>query len=164
MITPKQVGWIAIAFFAALVAVVFQQINTSMVEQGIASGGPYDNAAAFPMGVAIFIVVLLVLQIAAQAIFSQKIVDSDAGSVWASIRRPLIMLLIFAMYLGLLTPLGYHLTTTPMIIAIMWLCGARNPARVLIASLTMSFGLAFIFEVFLNVVLPGGVFGMNIPW
>lgn len=160
MITSRHLSWLVAAFFAIVVAIVFQQISTSMTEQGIASGGPYDNAASYPRAVAIVIGVLIVLQLVADQFASQPASKSEA----ADMKRPLALLLIFALYLGVLNWLGYHLTTTPMVFAIMLVCGARQIGRLVIAALAMSFGFAFVFEKFLNVVLPGGIFGLNIPW
>jgi len=160
MITPKHLNWLVAAFFAIVVAIVFQQISTSMTEQGIASGGPYDNAASYPRAVAIVIIILIALQLVADQFMSEPASKSDA----AEIKRPLALLLIFALYLGVLNWLGYHLTTSPMVFAIMLVCGARQFGKLIMAALAMSFGFAFIFEKFLNVVLPGGIFGLNIPW
>ena len=164
MINQKKIDWIVIAFFAGLIAVVFQQINTSMKEQGIASGGPYDNAAAFPKSVAIFIVLLVVLQVAADLYTSRVSPKDNASVLLISLWRPSLMLLIFVVYLSLLTPLGYHITTTPMMFGIMWISGAHQDVKLILMSLAISFGLAFVFEIFLNVVLPGGVLSLNIPW
>jgi len=60
--------------------------------------------------------------------------------------------------------LGYHLTTPLMIIAIMLLCGMRNLLATVGSSVGISLTLAFLFERFLNVVLPGGIYRLNIPW
>lgn len=160
MISPRHLSWLVAAFFAIIVAVVFQQVSTSMTEQGIASGGPYDNAAAYPRSVAILIAVLIALQLIIDQFTTEPVSTPDA----LNMKRPAAMLLIFALYLGVLNWLGYHLTTTPMVFAIMWVCGARQFGRLIIAALAMSFGFAFIFEKFLNVVLPGGMFGLNIAW
>ena len=159
--TRKTAQWIAIGFFAGLVALVFQQIHTSMTEQGIASGGPYDNAAAFPKAVAIVIAGLLVIQIIAEFLERVPIAAANRASSW---QRPVAMLLVFGVYLGLLTPLGYHLTTAPMVLAVMSICGARRIAMLTIIALTMALIAAFIFEKFLNVVLPGGMFALHMPW
>lgn len=61
--SKRKSEWLAIAFFAVLVALVFQQIATSMNEQGIASGGPYDNAASYPRSIAIFLGAMLLVQV-----------------------------------------------------------------------------------------------------
>ena len=51
-----------------------------------------------------------------------------------------------------------------MIIAIMLLCGMRNLLAIVGSSVGISLTLAFLFERFLNVVLPGGIYRLNIPW
>ena len=64
MLTRKHAEWLAALFFSVVIAIVFYEIATSMTEQGIASGGPYDNAAAYPRAVAIVIGALLALVLA----------------------------------------------------------------------------------------------------
>lgn len=160
-VSTKTAQWLVIAFFASLVALVFQQIYTSMTEQGIASGGPYDNAATFPKSVAIVIAALLIIQIVLQLLQRKSQVASLS---FADLRRPIGMLIVFGVYLWLLTPLGYHVTTAPMIFCIMWICGARNPIALILTALAVSLIAAFIFEKFLSVVLPGGIYALHIPW
>ena len=63
IINKKHVELLAIIFFTIVVAVVFQQIFTSLTEQGIAAGGPYDNAAAYPRAVAILIGTLVLVRL-----------------------------------------------------------------------------------------------------
>ncbi|MCY4191329.1 MAG: tripartite tricarboxylate transporter TctB family protein [Rhodospirillaceae bacterium] len=153
--------WIAIGFFAGLVALVFQQVHTSMSEQGIASGGPYDNAATFPKSVAKSISGLLFIQIAIVLLDRTQMGDRVT---FAELKRPIAMLLVFAVYLAALTPLGYHLTTAPMILAVMGICGVRSAGKLLGAALAIAFIAAFIFEKFLSVVLPGGMLALHMPW
>ncbi len=132
-----------------------------MSEQGIASGGPYDNAATFPKSVAISIAGLLLVQVAIVLLDRTPAGDRVA---FAALRRPVAMLLVFAAYLAALTPLGYHLTTAPMILAVMGICGVRSVGTLLGAALAVAFVAAFVFEKFLSVVLPGGMFALHMPW
>ena len=162
MLTRKHAEWLVVLFFSVLIAIVFYEIATSMTEQGIASGGPYDNAAAYPRAIAIFIGALVALQVVVN-LFSNSNGSSLALSGEARFRAG-GLLVVFAIYLGCLDWLGYHLTTTPMAIAVMWLCGGRNLGKLLLIALGMAFALALAFEKILNVVLPGGFFGLNIPW
>ncbi len=164
MIHKKQLNWLAAAFFAAIIAVVFQQIYTSMTEQGIASGGPYDNGAAYPRAVAIAIAALLIGQLVLDNFKGSPSQSESEKTSLIELRRPALLLVFFAIYLGLLSVIGYHLTTTPLIFAIMWLCGARVLWKLIIATLVISFSSAYVFETVLNVVLPGGTFHLNIPW
>lgn len=161
-VSRRQASWLVILFFAALVAVVFQQIHTSMTEQGIASGGPYDNAAAYPKAVAVLIGLMIAVQSALLAFGGDRGSGQRLGP--GELRRPAGLLLIFGIYLALLGVLGYHLTTAPMVIGVMALCGMRNPVTMLLAGLGISFSLAYFFEAYLKIVLPGGIFGLNIPW
>lgn len=71
---------------------------------------------------------------------------------------------LFVVYLFALGTLGYHLSTPPMLVALLWLGGYRRPVPALIYGLGISFGAAFLFEVFLKIVLPGGFWRLNIPW
>jgi len=163
MISGKHLNWIVAFFLIVVVALVFQQISTSMTEQGIATGGPYDNGAAYPRAVAIVIGILVGLQLLISAFAKEATQDTQAISL-AQLRRPAGVLVVFAIYVSVLTTLGYHLTTTPMIFAIMWICGARHYIAQLLAALIMAFAFAYIFENILNVVLPGGIYALNIPW
>ena len=161
-ITRRHANWLVVVFFIGVVAVVFQQILTSMTEQGITSGGPYDDAAAYPQTIAILIAVMVALQVGIQR-FRRAADTSPAGYTLAALRRPAALLLIFAVYLFLLGNLGYQLATPLMIIAVMVLSGVRRPLELAVAGVAISVILAFFFEVFLNIVLPGGVFDLHIP-
>ena len=163
IIGKKQVETIAVVFLSMVVAVVFQQIYTSLAEQGISTGGPYDNAAAYPRGVAILMAFLLAIQVCVFC-FADGSKKPAKLAKFSDLILPFSLLLIFAVYLGLLGHLGYHLTTPPMIISIMLLCGMRNLLAIVGSSVGISLTLAFLFERFLNVVLPGGIYRLNIPW
>lgn len=160
MLRRKHAEWVVILFFSVIIAIVFYEIATSMTEQGIASGSPYDNAAAYPRAVAIVIGVLLVLVL----VMGRDPVDEGDAIAIGNLRRPALLLLIFAAYLFVLGTLGYHLATTPMLIAVMLLGGARSPVEIVGVSVGVAFGLAWFFEAFLKIVLPGGIFSLNIAW
>ncbi len=51
-----------------------------------------------------------------------------------------------------------------MIIALLLVCGAGMSIRTVLIALLISFSLAYFFEAHLKVVLPGGIYGLNIPW
>ena len=156
MLSVKTLQWMVYGFLAIIVAIVFQQVYTSMTEQGIASGGPYNNGAAYPRAIAITIGVLLVCQIFTDR-FSTKSEQEINSTIEASdLRRPVFLLVLFATYLALLKTLGYHLTTTPVVLGII--------PKLFLGALIMSFSFAYIFENILNVVLPGGIYSLNIPW
>ncbi len=156
--------WLAIAFFAIVIAVVFQQIHTDMAEQGIASGGPYDNAAAYPQAIAVLIGLLLFVQLVLTLLTRERGQEADDVVALSSLARPVAMLAVFAVYLGVLNWLGYHLTTPPMIFAVMAIAGMRRWWVMIVAAVALSLGFAFLFEFFLKIVLPGGIFRLNISW
>lgn len=160
-ITVRQANWLTVVVLLVIVGIVFHQIATNMAEQGIASGGPYDNAAAYPKSVAILLGAMALLQ--AILMIVRRAPDDPSASA-EQLRRPVLLVLIFAVYLALLDWLGYHLTTVPMLIAVMLLCGMRRPMRILPQAVAISFALAYFFEAYLKIVLPGGVFQLNIPW
>lgn len=162
-ITRRHAAWLAIVFFAVLVAVVFQQILTSMTDQGIASGSPYDNAAAYPKAVAILIGILAAVE-AVTEIFRRPADSETARYTLSDLRRPALLLVVLVGYLFSLGFLGYHLSTPGMIMAIMLLCGMRRPLEIVLAGAIISLVLAFFFEFYLTIVLPGGVFGLHMPW
>jgi len=162
-LNEKHVNGLVIGFFLIIIAVVFHQIATSMTEQGIATGSPYDNAAAYPRAVALIIGGLLFLQTLLGLLTKGKAKNSKNTTV-NELLRPAALLVLFGIYLGTLGWLGYHLTTTPMIMAIMGLCGVRKLSILVVSALSISFAFAFLFEFFLKIVLPGGVFALNIPW
>ncbi|MGI9500943.1 MAG: tripartite tricarboxylate transporter TctB family protein, partial [Geminicoccaceae bacterium] len=131
-------------------------------EQGIASGGPYDNAAAYPKAVAILVGCLLAALMVFGRFFSEK--SGMAGLAIERLRRPAWLLGIFAVFLWSLGYFGYHISTPPMLMALMILGGLRHPLEILAVGFGASIFLAFVFEVFLKIVLPGGIFALNIPW
>jgi hypothetical protein len=154
--------WCTVALMLALVALVYQQIRDVLAPSGMAEGGPYDNAAAYPRGVAILLLSLVCLQILIQIVVRRRR-EGDALT-WRQMARPAAVILIFGLYLGLLGILGFHLASAPMLFAIMVICGARQWWQMAAISLGISFGLAWFFESQLDVVLPGGIFNLNIPW
>lgn len=162
-LNKKHINAMVVSFFLIIIAIVFYQIATSMAEQGIASGSPYDNAAAYPRALAIIIGGLLLLQTVISLLTKIRKEEHQSTQI-RDLYRPAALLAIFGVYLGVLGWFGYHLTTTPMLIAIMWIAGVRQIKILLLVGLGISFLFAFLFEVFLKIVLPGGVYSLNIPW
>lgn len=163
MASSRILNFATLGFLLAVIVTVFWQIGTDMKEQGIASGGPYDNAASYPRLIAVFICILILIQ------FAIEILKKDVASLSDEVRtsdlhRAGLMIVVFAIYLMTLTTVGYHLATAPLIFAIMWLCGMRQYMKMAIASVGIATGFAFFFEVFLNVVLPLGIWNIFIPW
>lgn len=162
-IHKKHLNWLVAIFLFAIVAVVFQQIFTSMTEQGIASGGPYNNGAAYPAAVAVLLGVMVGVQFLVDVVTSKQDTESKRTAV-KDLVLPVSLLAIFTTYLLLLGWLGYHLTTPVMVFSIIMLCGAKRPITTAAAAIVISISFAFLFEFFLKIVLPGGILGLNIPW
>jgi putative tricarboxylic transport membrane protein len=74
--------------------------------------------------------------------------------------RPTAVLVLLAMVVALLDPLGYRLTLLAFIILLLPALGARNPIAVALCSVVGSFGLYHLFNNWLKVILPTGVFGV----
>ncbi|WP_238368668.1 tripartite tricarboxylate transporter TctB family protein [Mesobacterium pallidum] len=163
-ITPRQVEWLVIALLVGLVALVFQQAATDMAAQGIAPGGPYDNAAAYPKTVAVVLGLLIAAQAAVQLFGAAPPQDEDGGVPLRKLVRPAALIFIFGLYLGTLPLLGYHVATPLMLGALMVLCGLRRPLAIALPALLVSFGAAYVFEAWLKIVLPGGLFHLNMVW
>ncbi|WP_010140856.1 tripartite tricarboxylate transporter TctB family protein [Oceanicola sp. S124] len=165
MIRKIHAEWLVTLLFVGVVALVFQQAATDMARQGIASGGPYDNAAAYPKAIAALLGGMVALQLALRLLRARSDEGPDAPGVpLRALLRPALMVAIFALYLGSLAPLGYHLTTPLMLAALMLLAGIRNPVAILVPALLISLGFSFVFEAWLKIVLPGGFLHLNIPW
>lgn len=163
ILNRKHAEWLVIALFGGLVALVFQQIATSMTEQGIASGSPYDNAAAYPRAVAILIAILVAAQAAMTARRGNK-APGDAGQAASGGRGALVLVAIFAAYLLGLSLVGYHIATVLMVALVMFAGGERNPLSLAVFPVGLSLVVSYFFEAQLKVVLPGGVLGLIIPW
>lgn len=159
---------LAAAVCLGVAGLVFQQAATDLAEQGIASGGPYDNAASYPVTVAICLVMLVALQIGASLVgrlSRRPAPDGAEGDVTLrSLARPAAALAVLVAYVLLLKPLGYYIATLAMMAAIMAVCGLRNWLAVAVVVVVVTFGLAWVFEVVLLVSMPGGLFDLHMPW
>ncbi|BCH27426.1 tripartite tricarboxylate transporter TctB family protein [Mesorhizobium sp. L-8-3] len=157
--------WLVVILFVAVVGLVFHEAATDMAAQGIASGGPYDNAAAYPKTIAIVLGILTFAQVMIQLIRSRIAPDDNGNPVpLRQLVRPAALVVIFAVYLGCLDVLGYHIATPIMLAALMALCGIRRPLAILLPAILISFGFAYVFEAWLKIVLPGGFLHINIAW
>jgi len=146
--------WAALVLWVALVGIVFWQTNTDFVRQGMASGGPFHNAAMFPEIVAV-VISLSAVPIGLQAALRNTKDVKPALSLY-NLRRPLALLLAFSLYLALLDVLGYYIATVPFLFFIIWLCGERKILNPAIFSLVVTFVVALVFQRYLTVVLPRG--------
>ena len=148
--------WAALVLWVALVGIVFWQTNTDFVRQGIASGGPFHNAAMFPEIVAV-VIALCAVPIGVQAALRNRKDAKPAPALSLyDLRRPLALLLAFSLYLALLDVLGYYIATVPFLFFIIWLCGERKILNPAIFSVVVTFVVALVFQRYLTVVLPRG--------
>ena len=161
MVNRTHAEWMVYGIFVSLIIVVFHQIYTVMAQAGTAAGGPYNNAAAYPRAIAAAAAVLMILLIATRR---SGAAEKHASAASPRPGRAFLLLVIFALYLWTLDLLGYHITTPLMMAAIILLSGIRRPLPVVLSSILIPFMLALVFEVFLKIVLPGGIPRLHIPW
>ncbi|WP_308918047.1 tripartite tricarboxylate transporter TctB family protein [Jannaschia sp. LMIT008] len=153
---------LAALFLVAICGTVFQQIATSFVDQGMAGGTPYDDAASYPRAVAIVVLVLLVVALTQTAL--RRDVDAGRHVPWTTLVRPAALVGAFGHYLLGLGLVGYSLATPPAVFAMMKIAGARRNGRAALISIAAMLVTAILFEERLNVVLPGGAINWNLFW
>ena len=93
---------VSLMFFVAVIITALWQIETNFKDQGIASGGPYDNAASFPRAVLFIMGVLTTIQ---AVIDFRRADNSKKESVVkpSDLMRAVLMLITFAIYLSVLS-------------------------------------------------------------
>ena len=157
MTNPKKYvyDWIACLFFLTIPLVMLWQIETSLVEQGVASGGPMQNAAIFPRIVAWILLGLAGLNVL-RVLFG-KISHFSPLDRTDTTGLALVATVIFVIYLIALPILGYHIMTILMLAALFRLFGLSFIACA-VGAIAASLGVAYVFEGLLNVVLPVGIF------
>ena len=141
------------------VTLVFYDINTSMVEQGIAKGDAYQNAAAYPTVLSIILIACIGLVSLRNLILSKNIEETELIFDLKHIQ----LFIIFCIYLIFLDMVGYHLLTPILLFITSFIYGERNWFITIIYSIIISLLIALIFEELLNVVLPVGVFEIALP-
>lgn len=145
--------WIAWALLLLVPVVVFWQISTSLVEQGVASGGPQNNAAIFPRIVAWLMVGLSIVSL--MQIWARRVPVPSPIERTPTTRLALLSTALLLLYLILLSPLGYYFATPLLIAVLLHLYGLRWIESI-VGGLAMTLVVAVIFEGLLNVVLPLG--------
>ncbi len=149
--------WTVWALFAAVPAVIFWQSATSLEEQGAASGGAMENAAFYPRIVAAIMTALLAWHVVRLALARSRKASPFARGVGT--RLALVAAGMFVGYLLALPYAGYHLAT-PILSALLFRILGMRPLPAVAGGLVLSFGLAFVFESLLNVILPVGIFDL----
>lgn len=147
--------WIAWTILAAIPTTIYWQSATSLSEQGVARGGPMENAALFPRIVASIMAVLVVWL--AVSIFLGRVRKKSPLAGGPGTRLAFVATAYFITYLIVLPYAGYHLATPVLGFLMFWLLGIR-PITAVAGGIALSLVTAFVFEGLLNVVLPVGVF------
>ena len=148
-----------ILLLVGAVLLVFYDVNTSMLEQGIAKGDPYQNAAAYPIVLSIILILCISLVIFRNLILYRNIEKTNLIFDLKHIQ----LFIIFCIYLIFLDMVGYHLLTPILLFITSFIYGERNWFITIIYSIIISLLIALIFEELLNVVLPVGVFEIALP-
>lgn len=160
-------GVVAVVFLT-VVAIVFQQIATDMVDQGIASGGAYNDAASYPKALAIAIAILLAARFGLGMLRHRRgeapPMNEDAEGLGANAGRAAALIGLFALYIIGLGSLGYLISSLVLVAAVLALCGERKLLWLVVIPLIVTFGLSAVFGGLVNVVLPRGDFGIALPW
>lgn len=162
--------WIVLGCMFGIVALVFQQIATSLTEQGAASGDALYNAALFPRYIALTIVGLGLI-VAGQMLIGGVPEEEEAAPVLADEDDPstlrlqqVAVIALTLLYLVLLEPVGFHLTTFFVIGAMFMVLGARPLWQAVAASAGLTIVSSFIFEGLLKVILPVGFANLTPPY
>nr|WP_321442529.1 tripartite tricarboxylate transporter TctB family protein [uncultured Cohaesibacter sp.] len=168
--------WIVLVTMFGVVGMVFQQIATSLTEQGVASGDALFNAALFPRYVALVmaglgVIIALQMLIAGVPEDEEEEEEETQGEMLAvpepKRRLRIQEIIIFALvllYLLALEPLGFHLTSVLVIGAMFYVLDARPWCWAFLASTALTLISSFIFEGLLKIVLPLGYFSFSIPY
>ncbi len=168
----RRIGEVAVVFvFFIMAGVVFQQTNTSFVEQGAASGDAMFNAAMFPELIAWSLIVLGIIQLI--SIFRPSAESTGPSNDVAtgepisaeekrdSLNKALLCLVFFLIYIATIKLLGYHLMTPIFMFACFYTLGTRNIALAALLAIGTSLFMSFIFEYWMSVILPVGMFGIG---
>lgn len=147
-----------ILLLVGAILLVFYDVNTSMVEQGIAKGDAYQNAAAYPIVLSIILILCISLVICRNLIFR----NIEKTNLIFDLKH-IQLFIIFCIYLIFLDMVGYHLLTPILLFITSFIYGERNWLTTIIYSIIISLLIALIFEELLNVVLPVGVFEIALP-
>lgn len=165
--------WLVLGAMFGVVALVFQQIATSLTDQGAASGDALMNAALFPRWIA-FAIGGLGLIVAAQMLLRGAPAggnDAPANEADAPPEPPArlrlqeaAIIVLTLIYLVILEPVGFHIATFLVFGAMFLVLDARPVWKALAASAVLTLVSSFVFEGLLKVVLPVGFANLTPPY
>lgn len=156
---PYAYDWLVWALFIALPLVIFWQSATSLEAQGVAQGGPMENAALFPRMIAWLLLGLLALN--GLRLATGQVAQTSPIAATELTRMALIVTGCFVLYLLALPLLGYHLLT-PVLMALLLQLFGLSLLPSLAGGVAMSLIVAAVFQGLLNVVLPVGIFEITV--
>lgn len=151
--------WLAWILIGAVPLLIFWQNATSLSDQGVASGGPMSNAAAYPSIIAWILLALSLIN--ALRIVAGQISQRSPLDPTATTRLALIATGLFVVYLLCLGWLGYYLTT-PVLLAALFAMLGLSPLAAIAGAIAATLIVAAVFEGLLNVVLPLGIFSFTL--
>lgn len=151
--------WVAWIFFAAVPVTIFWQCATTLVEEGVASGGPMENAAFYPEIVASVMTFLLVWL--AMSLLLGRLRRKSPFTAGEGTGRALAATALFIGYLAVLPYAGFHLAT-PVLCFLLFRLLSLSMIPAVAGGIGLSLATAFVFQGLLHVVLPVGVLGITV--
>lgn len=151
--------WVAWILFAAVPVLIFWQCATTLEEEGVASGGPMENAAFYPEIVASVMTFLLVWL--AASLLLGRLRRKTPFTAGPGTIRALAATAFFIAYLVLLPYAGFHLAT-PLLCFLMFRLLGLGTIAAAAGGIGLSLATAFVFQGLLHVVLPVGVFNISV--
>lgn len=151
--------WIVWTLFISIPPLVLYQAATSLAEQGVASGGPLENAAVFPRTLAWILVGLC--SIHALRLIAGRAEKPSPIEGTATTRIALVGTSAFVVFLFVIGTLGYYVAVPLLLVVLMRLLGVGWMRSALWAT-AMTLSVAFVFEGFLNVILPLGLWKITV--
>jgi hypothetical protein len=156
--------WLIYALFALVIAAILYSVNTSLEEQGAASGDALMDASMFPLQVITIMGLLLVADVV-RLLVSKANSESDANEA-SETEAPIRKIDITRIGIFVIATLGYqlmldsvgYLLLTPFYLMIVFRAfNAANLVWSSIGALVVSSTLFYLFENVLNVILPIGL-------
>ena len=117
------------------------------------STGPVPGADFFPKLTAVLLGALSILLVLRKEEGEGSVFSLSRKKSWSFVAGFGAMIL----YVLLIEPIGFSTTTILFLFAWMWLMGIRKWVTLIVASILISIGVTFVFELLLNVPIPHGI-------